>query len=110
VHDVAITSITAHAWVEVGQPAIFWTVITNLGLHNETFEIRASISHDATVVEVQTKNITLQALEAQETLFSWNTAGVAPASYTIKVEAILATDEDLTNNNRTKSILVIVPL
>ncbi len=35
--------------------------------------------------------------------------GVAPDSYTIKVEAILATDEDLANNNLTKSILVIVP-
>jgi len=109
VHDVAILSITAPPWVEAGQPAVFWPLTKNFGLYNETFEVKVAISNDTTVVEVQTKNITLHALAVEEALFSWNTVGVAPDSYTIKVEAILATDEDLANNNLTKSILVIVP-
>jgi PKD repeat protein len=108
-HDVAILSITAPPWVEAGQPAVFWPLTKNFGLYNETFEVKVAISNDTTVVEVQTKNITLHALAVEEAMFSWNTVGVAPDSYTIKVEAILATDEDLANNNLTKSILVIVP-
>lgn len=83
--------------------------IINFGLYNEAFEVKVAISNDTTVVETQTKNITLHARASDDVLFSWNTVGVAPDSYTIKVEAILATDEDLANNNLTKSILVIVP-
>jgi len=109
VHDVAILSITADPWVEAGQPAVFWVLTRNFGLYNETFEVKVAISNDTALVEVQTKNITLHGLAVEQTLFSWNTAGVAPDSYTVKVEAVLVGDDDLSNNQKTRLIRVIVP-
>jgi PKD repeat protein len=109
VHDVAILSIAAPFWVEAGQPADFGALTKNWGLYNETFEVKVVISNDTTDVEVQTKNITLNALAWEEALFTWNTTGVAPDSYTITAEAILAGDEDLTNNQKTRLIRVTVP-
>jgi len=109
VHDVAILSITADPWVKVGQPAVFWATTKNFGLYNETFEVKVAISNDTTVVETQTKNITLHVGASENALFSWNTAGVALDSYTITAEAVLAGDDDLTNNQKTHLIRVIVP-
>jgi len=96
-------------WVEAGQPAVFWVLTRNFGLYNETFEVKVAISNDTALVEVQTKNITLHGLAVEQTLFSWNTAGVAPDSYTVKVEAVLVGDDDLSNNQKTRLIRVIVP-
>jgi len=109
VHDVAIDSMTVEPSVEAGELIIFYVVTRNRGLHDETFQVKAMISFDTTVIKVQTQNVTLLGGANQEVGFSWNTTGVAPASYTVKAEAILATDADLTNNELTKSILIIVP-
>ena len=109
VHDVAILSMTVPPPVEAGELTIFYAVTRNRGLHDETFQVKATISFDTTVIKVQTQNVTLLGGANKEVGFSWNTTGVAPGSYTVKAEAILATDEDLTNNDLTKSILIIVP-
>ena len=101
-HDVAVISIAAPADATVGDVVTISVDVANPGDYNETFDVE--VRYDTIIIG--SKSVTLLSKGSTTISFSWNATSVAPASYTIEVEVILITDEDLTNNNATASIVV----
>jgi len=102
-HNVAVKHILAPTAVYVGEIATIRVMVTNLGWYNETFEVE--ITYDTSIIE-NPKLINLLSGASDYVDFSWNTADIAPSSYTITAKAILVTDEDPTDDQMTKSIEV----
>jgi len=109
-HDVVVKHISAPTEAFVGELVNIRVFVVNEGGHNETFEVKVTVSHDITVIETQTKNVTLllETHPAEDLFFKWNTTGVAPASYNITAKAIL--DKDVKPYNNLKSVLIDVEL
>ena len=109
-HDVVVKHISAPTEAFVGELVNIRVFVVNEGGHNETFEVKVTVSHDITVIETQTKNVTLILVThpAEDLFFKWNTTGVAPASYNITAKAIL--DKDVKPYNNLKSVLIDVEL
>jgi PKD repeat protein len=105
-HDVAVTSISAPTTAVLGDLVPINVTVTNQGLFDEN-NVNVTVSHDSTLINTTVIDVPIG--ESKTVEFSWNTSDVDPASYTITAEAILAGDEDLTNNNATKLIRIIVP-
>jgi len=101
-HSIAVTSIDAPANVTAGEIASITVGVENKGGFNETFSLK--LSYDTTVIENRTVTVAQGYWTGEE--FLWNTMGVAASQYTITAEAILAGDEDLTDN--TKSALLLI--
>jgi len=101
-HDVAVTGVTAPAQVIEGDNATISVDVTNPGDFEETFNV--SITYDTT--PIRTESITLASQNSTTILFAWNTTEVTPNTYTITAEAVLGTDEDLTNNSASTSITI----
>jgi len=99
---VAVTSVTAPAEVTRGAVVTLNVDVANPGDYNETFDV--TVTYKTTLIG--TKSVTLAAKGSTTMLFNWDTSDVSPATYTITAEAVLAEDEDLTNNNATTSITV----
>jgi len=107
-HDVVVRHISAPTEAFVGELVNIRVFVVNEGGHNETFEVKVTVSHDITVIETQTKNVTLLlgTHPTEDLFFKWNTTGVAPASYNITAKAIL--DKDVKPYNNLKSVLIDV--
>ena len=107
-YDLAVKSIRVTPYkVEVGETANITVTILNNGVYNAT-NFNVAVTYDTNLIENQSIPL-LSSGEQKSVSFIWNTTGVDPGLYTITAEAILATDEDLTNNNRTSPIVLIVP-
>ena len=63
------------------------------------------VNYNTSIIEGP-KTTTLSPGGSNYTIFSWNTTGVTPDSYTIKARVILATDQNPSNNLDTRSIVV----
>lgn len=102
--DVAILSITPNpSTAKPGDTVSLIVLAKNVGTpNNETFSV--TVSYDTTTVS-DPQQVTNLAPGSTATLtFQWNTAGLAPRTYTIKAEASAVTDEasaDLANNIKT---------
>jgi hypothetical protein len=107
-HDVAVSSVTpASSQVNQGQTLSIQVVVLNNGTVTETFD--ANATYDGTLIGTQTVT-SLAAGNTQTLTFNWNTAGVAPGTYTITATAVPAAGEtDLSNNAKTATVQVIVP-
>lgn len=101
-HSIAVTSIDAPANVTAGEIASIMVSVENKGGFNETFSLK--LSYNTTVIENRTVTVA-QGYWTGET-FLWNTAGVAASQYTITAEAILAGDDDLTDNTKSAILLI----
>jgi len=101
-HDVAVTDVTSPAEVAEGDDASIDVDVSNPGDFEETFNV--TLTYDTTLIK--TEPITLASGNSTTISFTWNTTGVTPDTYTITAEAILSTDENLTNNEATTSITV----
>ncbi len=105
-YDVAVRSIGVSPYTTVvGEPVTIDVYVENLGVYNATFEV--GVTYDTSI---ETKTVTLAAGASTTISFTWNTTDVAPDSYTITAEAFLLTDEDLTNNLKSRSIVLNLPL
>ena len=107
-HDVAVSSVTpASNQVNQGQTLSIQVVVLNNGTVTETFD--ANATYDGTLIGTQTAT-SLAADNTQTLTFNWNTAGVAPGTYTITATAVpVAGETDLSNNAKTATVQVIVP-
>ena len=105
VHKVAVASISAPYTVYIGENVTIEVLVINTGGFNETFEV--VVSYDGT--HIDSENITLAPGPAETLFFTWNTAGVDPASYWINATATVEGDVDPTDNWKTKSIDVKPP-
>ncbi len=96
-HDVAVTTAGASATsVLQGQAVTVSATVANQGTQAESFDARAY----AGVLLVGTQAVANLAAGASRSLsFSWDTTGVSPASYPIRVEAsALVGETDLADN------------
>jgi hypothetical protein len=105
VHDIAVTSVTASPdTVKMGEPVSIIVTVTNEGSFSETFNVTAY--YDNTAIGTQTVT-NLAALSETTLPFTWNTTDVTPGNYTITAEAILAGDEDTTDNTFTNVTVTV---
>jgi hypothetical protein len=111
VHDVAVTDISASSYeVDINTQLIVTINVTvaNEGDFPETFDV--TVRYDTT--DIDTENVTdLAAGDSTTVDFEWSVTGVPLGiPYTIEAEAILAGDDDPTNNKMTSEwTITIVP-
>lgn len=101
-HDVAVTGISAPTEVIKGVVVTISVEVANPGDSNETFDI--VVTYDT--ISIGTQSVNLASKDSTTISFSWETADVDPGIYTITAEAILPEDEDLTNNEASRTITV----
>jgi PKD repeat protein len=101
-HDVAVTGVSAPYEVTQGNVVIIGVDVANPGDSDEVFDV--TVTYDTTLIGTQ--SVTLASKDVTTVLFDWDTTGVDPDTYTIIVEAILAEDGDLTNNDASTTITV----
>jgi subtilisin family serine protease len=103
-HDVAVTALDVPSSVLQGDTATIQVTAKNLGTNAETFDLTVT---DETYGEfTETRSITLAAGGSTVETFTWDTTGATLGDHTIKAEAILTGDEDLSNNAMTATITV----
>lgn len=91
VHDVAVTGVTASPTTPiVGETVTVTVTAENQGTEGETFDV--TVCYDSNAIGTQTA--TLSAGASITLTFSWDTTDVAPGSYLISAEALLAGDGD----------------
>lgn len=96
-HDVAVTSVTASpASARVGGPATITVGVENQGDYTETFDVIAY--YDSTAIGTQTVS-SLASGDSTTLTFTWDTAGVAEGTYTIKAVASTVAGETDTADN-----------
>jgi len=97
VHDVAVIGIAVSPHTALdGQLVSINATVKNNGTKTETFTV--STYYDSNLI--QTKNVTSLSGGTNTTLnYSWNTAGIAPGTYTIKAVASTIPGETNTANN-----------
>ncbi len=59
------------------------------------------------IIPIETRSVTLPSKEGESLSFTWDTADIIPASYTMTAKAILDGDGNPTNNLITKPIIVL---
>jgi len=96
--------------VYVGELAKIKVLVSNLGVLEETFELKVTFSYDTTVIETQTQNVNLPYKSGDNFFFNWSTTNVAPGPYNITAEATIEGDVDPTNNKGLLEIIVKSPL
>ncbi len=101
-HDVAVTGVSTPDEVIQGEVVTISVNVANPGDSDENFDV--TVTYDTT--SIGTQSVTLASNDFTTVLFNWNTTGVDPNTYTITAEAILAEDEDLTNNEASTTITV----
>lgn len=105
-HDIEVSNLKASPkTLKAGGVVTINATLKNLGANNETFTVVASYSSTG-IIETRS-NVVLLVSEKTTLEFSWNTAGAAPGTYTMKVEAQVAEDEKPSNNVRTVGPITI---
>jgi len=101
-HNIAVTGVTAPSSGAVGDLLTVNATVENKGDFSETLDV--TIYYDSNLIKKQA--VTNLAPGASKTLsFSWNTAGVFPGNYVIKVLAETVTGEtDTADNEATHSL------
>jgi len=104
-HDIAVTGLDIPSSIIQGDTATIQVTINNQGTNGETFDLTVT---DETYGEFnETRSITLAAGGSTIETFNWDTTGATIGVHTIKAEAILTGDEDLSNNAMTATVNVI---
>jgi len=106
-HDVAVTAASASPTsVLQGQAVTVSATVQNQGTVAETFAVSA---HAGTIL-VATQTVSNLAAGASQSLsFAWDTTGVAPGSYPIRVEAAaVAGETNLANNAFDDATVVLI--
>lgn len=96
VHDIAVINVEVLPnTVEIGENVSIKVMVVNKGNFSQTFDV--SVYYASSLIG--TKTVTLAARTSQNLTFSWNTAGIAANTFTIKAQASPVPDEtDQTNN------------
>jgi PKD repeat protein len=102
-HDVTVTGVTAPAEVTQGVDVTISVDVANPGDFLETFNVL--VTYDTTLID--SESVTLEPKDNITLLFVWDTDDVTPGTYTITAEAVLDTDENLTNNEASTSITIV---
>jgi len=106
-YDVEVVRILAPYEAVVGELVNITVIVKNVGVYDATdFDVK--VTYDAGPIGTQSIELLLSG-DSTSLSFNWDTTDVDPAAYKITAEAILATDEDLTNNKDTKSIFIKAP-
>jgi hypothetical protein len=106
-HDVAVVEVVPSACsVEVGQIVNIRALIQNEGTENESFSVSAYYNGSL----IETFSMTLASHSYEVLNFTFNTAGVTPANYTISVSIpYLVHEADLTDNVLVDGIVEVKP-
>ncbi|MDH5267349.1 MAG: hypothetical protein OEW62_06675 [Candidatus Bathyarchaeota archaeon] len=104
-HDVAVTSLVVQTLGTVGHPVPINVTVSNVGSYDESV-VSLTVYYDSTVIN-STSFTLLKGPTSNTSSFSWNTSGIAPATYTINATATITVDNDLSDNNKTSTIDLI---
>ena len=108
-HNVAITQGSASPrTADVGIPLTITATVENQAARPESFNVT---SYAGSIV-VGTRAVNLDALSSSTVLFSWDTTGVSPGSYDIRIEtSAVPHDANLTDNTYSAgSVLLSTPV
>jgi len=104
VHDIAVTNVVPFLTeVNVGDNVAINVTVKNEGIFDETFnftvyaDLDSSVIADEINIGTQT-NIPIGRGASTTVTFTWGTKGVAGGNYTISAKAIVAVDDDPTDN------------
>lgn len=90
-HDIAITNVVPSATsASPGEPVNIDVTVKNNGDFTETFNV--TVYYDATAIETET-DITLGEGADTTLAFTWDTTGVAEATYDIKAESVVDVED-----------------
>jgi hypothetical protein len=101
VHDVAVTSLVVPTLGTVEHPVPINVTVSNEGSYAE--DVTLTVYNETTVIDTVLFSLA-KGPTSNTSSFSWNTSGIAPATYTINATATIASDDDLSDNNKTKLI------
>ncbi|MCE9615399.1 MAG: DUF2271 domain-containing protein [Lentisphaerae bacterium] len=105
-HDLALSDLTAPPYVVPGNTAAVAVVVTNLGNLAETFTVSLSNVTQGVALAARAAG-PVAAGGTTNVSLAWNTAGVAPATYQLRVTAGPVSGEtNLTDNARTVRLTV----
>jgi len=99
-HDVAVVSLDVPTSAAIEQPVPISVTVKNNGTYDES--VNLTVYYDTNVIDTTT--FPLEKGLNNTVSFSWDTSGLAETTYTINATATIALDDDLSDNNKTKSI------
>jgi hypothetical protein len=117
-HDVAVSSITAPAFVPQGETAAISVVVDNEGTEDEsvTVAVVATLTADGSlagsVQAINTQPIVITVGQSATFTFDWDTTTASAGDHTLTATASLqgATDSDPADNSQSASVPVVVPV
>jgi len=107
VHDVAVTNVTVSPTTALdGQIVSINVTVQNQGVKSETFDV--STYYDSNLIQTKTVSNLAGGNASTTVQYSWNTAGVAPGTYTIKaVASPLPGETDKADNTYTDGTVTV---
>jgi len=105
VHDVAVTSLVVQTLGTIEHPVPISVTVSNEGSYDESV-VSLTVYYDSTVIN-STSFPLAKGPTSNTSSFSWNTSGIAPAMYTINATATITVDNDLSDNNKTRTISLV---
>ena len=81
--------------------------LVNEGDFDETVNMTITVYNETFSETIGTPTHSLKAGESDTYYVEWNTEGLAPGTYTIKVEASIPDDDDSTDNIRTRDVTLV---
>ncbi|WP_217988436.1 CARDB domain-containing protein, partial [Aliifodinibius salipaludis] len=107
VTDIAVSSMTAPSEATQGDQVEVSTTIENLGNQDVNQDIAVSLVNQNSGATIDSRSISgLNAGTSQSLTLSWDTGGVVPGSYTLRVSHNF-TDDNAGNDSRTSEIEII---
>jgi hypothetical protein len=102
-HDVAVTQFAAPTSLKSStRPKSLPATVANLSTSSETVTVRLLRNG----VEVQSKVVSMTGMSSTAVTFSYAFTAADKPSVTLTVEAVIAEDEDLSNNSKSATVIV----
>ena len=103
-HDVAVTSLVVQTLGTVEHPVPINVTVSNEGSYDESVSL--TVYYDSTIINSTTFTLA-KGPTSNTSSFTWNTSGIPPDDYKINATATITVDNDLSDNNKTKTIDLI---
>ncbi|MCK4826867.1 hypothetical protein KA005_64625, partial [bacterium] len=105
VHDVAVTDISAPAWVLQGDTVSVELSVANQGDYDESFTVTLTDTTDS--VEIGTQSVSLPAKGTADLTYTWDTASSSLGDHTLLAEASdIGGETDTTDNSMTTTVTI----
>ena len=107
-HDVALTSFSAPAWIRSGTTSNLLLTVQNLGDFSETFTVAVTDTTDRLLLGTLAVS-GLPAYATTNLTFAWNTTGRSTNYHALLARAATVTGETQTENNTASALPAVAP-